>query len=71
MSRLSFTFCARKFELSHMKAPKGFGSWAFEVEGHTFFSPSMTLTEAKRFAKAKATELAAGAVGSFTIHVLP
>ena len=67
----TFEFSDRKFVASHGRAPKGYGSWAFLVEGHEFFAPSSTLTEAKKYAKAKATELAAGDRGCFLIHILP
>lgn len=68
----TFNFCTAEYRRSHMKEPKGRGSWAFRVEGHEFFAPgSSTLTEAKAYAKAKAAELAAGATGRFTIHILP
>jgi len=50
-------FIADEFESSHGRMPKGRGSWAFSTERDTpvdsprfWFSPSMTLGEAKRAA---------------------
>jgi hypothetical protein len=54
------TFETLPFELSHGRSPRGRGSWAFcpfhlrnsnDYIEHTLFSPSMTLTEAKRWLK--------------------
>lgn len=51
------TFDTFEFELSHGRSPRGRGSWAFapfhlrKSLDATVFSPSMTYTEAKRWAR--------------------
>lgn len=54
----TFRFNTREFVSSHMRQPKGRGSWAFvaEVNGDlsdVIFSPSMTLTDAKKWVQSK------------------
>jgi hypothetical protein len=61
------TFSTLVYEREHGRRPRGRGSWAFcpyakhnshDYLDHTVFSPgSMTLTEAKRWAKTKIEEL--------------
>lgn len=55
------TFDTTPYELTHGRSPRGRGSWVFRpfhlrnadsLEG-MLMSPSMTLTEAKRWAKAE------------------
>lgn len=57
------TFETLPYELSHGRSPRGRGSWAFcpfhlrnanDYIDHTVFSPCMTLTEAKRWAREQA-----------------
>lgn len=54
------------YEIEHGCSPRGRGSWAFcpfhkrnasDYLDFTLFSPSMTFTEAKRWAKTKVAEL--------------
>lgn len=70
-----FEFYTRPFVLSHGRAPKGRGSWAFfvpELRGEVFFSPSMTYTEAKTWIKNRVRpEVPAEFVGTVVVHVLP
>lgn len=42
-----FIFDNTKYVRSHFKAPKGYGRWAFEVNGKVLFACG-TLTEAKK-----------------------
>jgi hypothetical protein len=51
------------FERSHGRKPKGFGAWGFIIidescdrEVETFFTPAMSLSDAKVWAKAHAGE---------------
>lgn len=57
---MKITIVTHEYELSHMKSPRGRGSWGFcpvrharapDYLDHTRFSPSMTYQEAKRWAK--------------------
>jgi hypothetical protein len=50
---ITVRFDTRKWVASHGCSPKGRGSWAFnldEMPAKIFFSPSMTLTDAKKWA---------------------
>jgi hypothetical protein len=49
-------FCTRPFFRSHMREPRGFGSWAFAPTAEApmeqvVFSPSMTFTAAKKWVR--------------------
>jgi len=49
---MKIEFSTRQFVRSHMREPRGRGSWAFDMGiGEIAFSPSMTYAEAKRWAK--------------------
>jgi hypothetical protein len=52
---MQFEFNTRQFQFSHGRQPKGFGSWAFEVEGSKWgilFTPhSMSFADAKKWIK--------------------
>lgn len=51
---IKIEFDTAPFYRSHMKDPKGRGSWAFDLGiGDIAFSPSMTYSEAKRWAKSQ------------------
>ncbi len=65
-------FSTRLYEFSHGKAPRGYGSWAFSIEGgEPVWAPSSTYADARKWAKAKAAELAPeGFTGSARIEVL-
>lgn len=44
-------FHTREYRLSHMKEPRGYGSWAFRIEGQVHFAPTGTLTSAKQWVR--------------------
>lgn len=71
MNSLTLYFSDRPYVSSHLKAPKGFGVWAFSENqrGHNpIFTPAMTLTNAKKWLKNKlATE---GVTGTYTVYIL-
>lgn len=70
-------FNDRPYRTSHMKAPRGYGSWAFsfsEGGADAIFAPSSTYQDAKRWARNEAKRRAAIAgVKDYTIYadVLP
>lgn len=68
---MAITFDNIEYIKAHGKNPTGRGSWAFSVDrrgqNDVLFSPSMTLTDAKKWAKA---ELAAAGVTSGKLYVL-
>ena len=73
MNKLDFN--NSPFEQSHLRSPRGRGSWAFcpdeyadenDYITHTKFSPSMTFMEAKRWAKVQRWPQ-----GTETLAVLP
>lgn len=68
---MTFEFNTRDFRFSHGKEPRGFGSWAFEIEGHELvWAPTSTFTDAKKWARAEAKKMApAGFAGNVTIKV--
>ena len=52
------TFDTKNYRTLHRHEPKGKGVWAFTPEFHaseseSFFTPCLTYTDAKKFAKAK------------------
>ena len=70
---IKIDFIESVYRASHMKAPKGRGSWGF-AENHrqsdkAIFSPSMTLTDAKKWLVAKLK--AEGVEGEFTVYIMP
>jgi hypothetical protein len=80
---MKVNFNTTEFVASHCRAPRGRGSWAFEVatvdghlaEGPMEFSPSMTYTDAKKWMRTRATEwvnaLPYGDASDVTVNVLP
>jgi hypothetical protein len=65
-------FNTRPFFRSHMREPRGFGSWAFEFEDSpdAWFAPTSTYADAKKAAKAEAHRRAPD--GKYTVvQVLP
>lgn len=70
-----FEFDTGPFRVSHMREPRGFGSWAFTIDGRAIeFSPAMTYRDAKAWAKATYREKMAklGAYPEYLeIKVLP
>jgi hypothetical protein len=67
------SFDSAPFVRSHMKQPKGRGSWAFSIEGgEPLFAPVMTLNEAKLWVTEQVRRLApAGFKGVVVVQVLP
>lgn len=55
----SISFTDRSYELSHLTKPRGRGAWAFKVSGTDLliWTPSLTFTDAKKHAKARAIEM--------------
>lgn len=75
---MKFYFNTREYERSHGRQPKGRGSWAFRVYGEQqiYFSPSMTLADARKWVKAKILQehdaaLKEGGVNEVEVLVLP
>jgi len=67
-------FNTRPFVTSHMRQPRGRGSWAFAFEGQTVFSPSMTYADAKKWARDQVRAAApadADATYEVDVDVLP
>lgn len=67
-------FTTGAYVRSHMKEPKGRGSWAFEFEGckDAWFTPgSLTLGEAKKAAVAEASRRAGPDGITTTVKILP
>jgi hypothetical protein len=72
MTSLTLYFSDRPYVSSHLKAPKGFGVWAFSEDqrgNDMIFTPyAMTLTNAKKWLKTKLkTE---GVTGIYTVYIL-
>ena len=68
---MKYEFDTSKYEYSYGHSPKGYGSWAFNIEGYEVFAPSSTYSNAKKWAKTKAKELApSGYTGTVHIEVL-
>ena len=59
-------FETSEYELSHGKAPRGFGCWWFNIGGRAVVAPAMNFTDAKKFARQMAKDL-----GETTIKVMP
>ena len=65
-------FHTDEYMFSHAKAPSGRGSWAFQIcaingetgKGGIHFSPSMTLADARRWAKPMLQEEAKAIIGN-------
>ena len=78
MARSRITFWDRPFVQTHARSPRGRGSWAFvpmayhgsdiEVD-QTILSPSMTYTEAKKWARQRFASIATE-VGDLVLVVL-
>lgn len=68
-----FEFDSGPYRASHMKEPRGFGSWAFQVHGNReiLFSPAMTLRDAKRWVKAEILKVAPAGIDYVEVKVLP
>lgn len=49
---IRFWFDDRSYRLTHGKAPRGYGAWAFEFEGRApVLAPSSTFADARRWVK--------------------
>jgi len=62
MARTSIDVSDRDYLLSHMQAPRGRGSWAFRIADCSLpfiWTPSMTYSDAKVWAKAKVRSMQA------------
>lgn len=57
MSKIQFH--TNEYRRSHMREPHGRGSWAFRVGTDILWSPSMTYTQAKAWAREQLAERAA------------
>lgn len=72
---MTFLFDTRPFVTSHMKQPRGFGSWAFSTDqtgDQVFFSPAMTLTQARKWLKTTVAAMAPASFnGTVVVKVLP
>lgn len=70
---LQISFSDYAYRASHLTAPKGRGSWGFaenyRQSDKAIFSPSMTLTEAKKWLVAKLK--AEGVTGVHTVYIMP
>jgi hypothetical protein len=73
---LRIMFDASEFELSHGRAPRGLGRWAFSMRrqpdplaDEIHFSPTMTITEARKWIVARLRAL--GVEGEHVIYILP
>lgn len=68
-ARLEFT--TREFERSHFRAPRGQGCWAFLVCGETYWSPSMTYGEAKKWLRGQLDSMLRAGCGTVEAQVQP
>ena len=50
MAKIKIEFCTREFLFSHGRAPRGYGSWAFDFGAGPVFAPTGTYAEAKAWA---------------------
>ena len=67
--KIEFTDKEYRFENGH--APKGFGYWGFQFEGHEFWA-SGTLTDAKKACKEEIKRLAPdGYTGYVIVNIMP
>lgn len=67
---MTIEFSTGEYEWTYGKAPRGYGYWAFEIEGHEFWAHGK-YGDAKKAAAAEARRLAPkGYVGSVRIKVL-
>lgn len=81
-SPIKIAFSTTEYERSHCRQPRGRGSWAFQIteinthrgEGELHLSPAMSLTEAKRWAKARIAQEARSITNdaaSVIVSILP
>jgi len=72
MTSLNLYFSDRPYVSSHLKSPKGFGTWAFSEDQQgrdMIFTPTaMTLTNAKKWLKNKLKS--EGVTGIHTVYIL-
>lgn len=69
---MKIEFCDRDYRLSHGRAPRGRGGWAFSISGEgdaIYWAPSGSLAESKAWMRAKVRALVAEA-GASPAHVL-
>jgi hypothetical protein len=75
-TQLRIMFDTSEFELSHGRAPRGHGRWAFSMlrrpdplADEIHFSPTMTITEARKWIVARLRAM--GVEGEHVIYILP
>lgn len=70
-SKMTVRFDDREYRFSHGKAPRGYGSWAFQVDGTIHWAPApSTLAAAKVWMKNHLKTLApADFRGAVTVEV--
>ena len=67
---MTFDFNTSDFVLSHGKEPRGYGSWAFRVEGREMWAPTSTYAAAKRWVRDETKKIApAGYKGDVEVYV--
>ena len=70
MNGPAIIFETREYRSSHLREPRGRGSWAFRHLDETIWSPSMTYGEAKRWARAE-WQARRPTAGTIIVYVLP
>lgn len=66
MAKKAVEVNTRKYEASHNRKPRGYGAWAFEVQGETHFMPTSSYSDA-----VKAAKEVARACGAVEVKVMP
>ena len=51
MTSTKIEFCTREYTFSHGRAPRGYGSWAFDFGSGPVFAPTSTYAEARAWAR--------------------
>lgn len=68
---MKIEFTDREYWHEHMKAPKGYGHWGFQFEGHEFWATG-TLGDAKKACKAEVHRIAPeGYTGIVYVNIMP
>lgn len=70
--RIPVQFTTSEYRFSHGREPRGYGAWAFEINGGApVFAPASTLAAAKTWAKEQARATAPAGTGALLIKVCP